>query len=166
MYLHWNEMTIRRLTAADNARIAEIARGNLKKFHLDLPGTAYFDPELDHLSTYYDAAPERRAYFVAADPCGRVVGGVGAAEFDGSAHCAEVQKLYLTDAAKGRGLGRELMRVIEDFARRAGYRQLYLETHTNLTAAIHLYERMGFQQIDRPAAVCHSTMDRFYQKML
>ena len=73
----------REIEPSDDARVAEIARYNLKKFHLDLPGTVYFDPELDHLSRYYRAAPDRRAYFVAVDGAGRVLGGVGLAEFSG-----------------------------------------------------------------------------------
>ena len=42
------------ITEADDRTIAEIVRTNLEKYHLDIPGTAYFDPELDHLSEYYD----------------------------------------------------------------------------------------------------------------
>lgn len=45
-----NNIKIRLITAADNSVIAEIIRTNLKKFNLDILGTAYFDPELDCLS--------------------------------------------------------------------------------------------------------------------
>lgn len=44
---------IRPITPQDDLRIAAIIRANLKERHLDTPGTAYFDPELDHLSQYY-----------------------------------------------------------------------------------------------------------------
>lgn len=47
----------REIEPSDDARVAEIARYNLKKFHLDLPGTVYFDPELDHLSAFYSEKP-------------------------------------------------------------------------------------------------------------
>lgn len=40
----------RKIEAADDGRIAEIIRANLEKLGLAVPGTAYFDPELDHLS--------------------------------------------------------------------------------------------------------------------
>ena len=72
----------RKIEPADDARIAEIVRANLKHFHLDIPGTAYFDPELEHLSAFYDAEPSKRRYFVAIDDAGQVVGGAGIAEFD------------------------------------------------------------------------------------
>ena len=159
-------LNYRKIEAADDKKIAEIIRANLKKLRLNIPGTAFFDPELDHLSAYYDSDPSRRAYFVVLDEKGQVIGGVGIAEFDGIENCAELQKLYLDDSAKGKGYGKELMRIAEDRARAFGYENLYLETHTNLTAAIKLYEKTGFHQIEKPCATPHGTMNRFYLKRL
>lgn len=156
----------RKITAADNAAIARIIRANLEKRQLNIPGTAYFDPELDRLSVYYDSDPAGRGYFVALDEAGQVIGGVGFAEFDGIADCAELQKLYLDDAAKGKGCGKALVQLAEDQARAAGYKKLYLETHTNLAVAMKLYEKMGFQQIEKPCTTQHTTMNRFYLKEL
>lgn len=157
---------IRPILASDDLKIAKIIRDNLEQFHLDIPGTAYYDKELDALSRFYNALPEKRRYFIITDKDNTVIGGVGIGEFEGFDCCAELQKLYLTDAAKGKGLGKKLMETAEKFAKNAGYRQLYLETHTNLEAAIGLYEKLCFHQIDKPAAVLHSTMNRFYLKTL
>lgn len=96
----------REIEPSDDARVAEIARYNLKKFHLDLPGTVYFDPELDHLSAFYSEKPDKRRYFVALDKDGQVIGGAGFAEFEGLDDCAELQKLYLVDSVKGKGYGK------------------------------------------------------------
>ena len=146
-----------------DAAMAAIVRAALKAHGLDIPGTAYFDEALDHLSVYYDR-PGRAYYVLLAD--GAVTGGVGLAQFEGLPGCCELQKLYLSPAARGRGLGYRMIRFIEDRARALGYRQIYLETHTNLQAAIHEYERSGYRQIPRPVAVVHTTMDRFYIKEL
>lgn len=156
--------TIRPIQAADDAKIAAIIRSNLEAYRLDVPGTAYFDPELDHLSRYYAGDPARRAYFILED--GAVLGGVGVAEFSGLEDCAELQKLYLADGLKGRGLGRQLLETAEDAARTLGYRRLYLETHSALVPALRLYEAAGFTQISQPETVLHTTMDRFYLKEL
>ena len=156
---------IRPILPEDDARLAEIIRQNLEKKHLNIPGTAYFDPELAHLSRFYAALPEKRAYFV-AECGGEVLGGAGYAECSAFEDCAELQKLYLSDSAKGKGLGRRLMETVEDRARQAGYRRLYLETHSILDTAIRLYERRGYRSIDRPASVQHGTMDRFYLREL
>ena len=159
-----NNINIRPITDEDNPIIAEIIRTNLKKFNLDIPGTAYFDSDLDCLSKYYFAMPKNRAYFIAEDENKQIIGGVGVAEFENVDCCAEIQKLYLTDAAKGKGLGTMLMQTAEKFAKDKNYKKLYLETHSNLKAAIRLYERLGFKETDRPTFVLHSTMDRFYIK--
>lgn len=159
-------LNYRSLTAADDAALASIIRTSLEQMHLNLPGTAYFDPELDHLSAYYAQKPKKRTYFVALDDAGQVVGGVGVAEFAPIPNCAEIQKLYLNDAVRGKGYSKELMRLAETWAKGAGYQQLYLETHSNLQIAIKLYEKLGFTQIERPKEVLHSTMDHFYIKHL
>lgn len=156
----------RKINSEDDILIANIIRTNLKALHLDIPGTAYFDPELDNLSTYYRCNPKKRVYFIALNECKQVIGGVGVAEYEGFDSCAELQKLYLDDAAKGLGYGEDLMNLAESWARSAGYQKLYLETHTNLTVAIKLYEKMGFHQIEQPDGILHGAMNRFYIKQL
>ena len=143
--------------------VAALIRKNLKAHHLDIPGTAYYDEGLDHLSAYYSAPG--RAYFVLLRD-GNVVGGIGLSEIDVFPNCSELQKLYLDDAVKGRGLGYQLIAHIEKEARRLGYRRMYLETHTNLQAAIHIYQKAGYKEIPRQASVVHSTMNMFYLKEL
>ena len=158
-------MELRRLTPEYDAALAALIRSNLKAHRLDIPGTVYFDAGLEHLSEYYSAEPDRRVYFALIDD-GTLVGGIGLAEFPLFEDCAELQKLYLSDAVKGRGLGYRLIEAVEDAARGMGYRQIYLETHTNLQAAMHIYEKSGYVLIDKPEAVVHATMNRFYLKRL
>lgn len=160
------KVCLRPITPADDAAMAEIVRVNLRHFGLDIPGTAYFDPELDTLSRFYAQRPGKRAYFVVVDSTQKVLGGAGMAEFEDIADCAELQKIYLCDEAKGLGLGMRLVRQIEQCAREAGYRRLYLETHTTLQAACGLYEKMGFSRVEPPVAARHGTMNRFYLKGL
>ncbi len=160
-----SDVTIRHITAADDEAMGTIARENLKAFGLDVPGTAYFDPELMRLSTFYDAEPTRRSYYVAIDEDGTLLGGAGLAEFEPLADTAELQKLYLSDAAKGHGLGTRLALLIEDRARELGYKHLYLETHSALKAALRLYEKLGYKATE-PVAANHTTMDHFYIKDL
>ena len=154
-------MNYRKLTKQDDQALAELIRDNLRKHHLDIPGTVYFDEGLDHLSVYYD--DPLRAYYVLIYG-DAVIGGVGFAEFGGFDDCCELQKLYLCDEHKGKGLGYDMMRFLEEKAWEYGYRRIYLETHTNLMAAIHLYEKCGYREIERPETVVHSTMNRFYLK--
>ena len=157
-------MNCQYLTSRYDAELAALIRANLKANHLDIPGTVYYDRGLDHLSEYY--ADPRRAYYVLLE--GDVVAGsIGLAEYSYFGEdCCELQKLYVDDEFKGRGLGYKLVKYIEERAREMGYRKMYLETHTNLQTAIQLYEACGYQQIERPGIVAHSTMNCFYLKVL
>lgn len=161
-YKHYR---IRRIEPRDNGVMAAIVRHNLKNHGLAIPGTAYFDTCLDDLCAFYAGRPGC-GYYVVTDEDGTVVGGIG---FDGThilPAAAELQKMYLADAAKGKGLSYFLMAFVEDRMREAGFQTSYLETHSNLKTAIHVYEKCGYRPIDRPAAVQHGTMDHFFVKAL
>lgn len=56
----------------------------------------------------------------------------------------EVKRMWTTPAARGRGLGRLILRDIEAEARRTGLERLLLETGAKLTAAVALYRSEGF----------------------
>ena len=154
----------RELLETDNAAVAALVRDNLKKYKLDIPGTAYFDEGLDRLSDHY--GNDGCKYYVIEDDHGQVIGGIGFSKFEPMEDTAELQKLYLSDSAKGSGLGYEMIDFIEERMREAGYKASYLETHDNLQAAIHIYEKMGYKEIERPKEVGHSTMNRFFRKEL
>ena len=154
------------ITGRNDAALAKIIRDNLKAHGLDLPGTVYFDDNLDHLSDFYLDKNHKCFYYVLLDDDDNVIGGIGLAEFEFFEDCAELQKLYLADDVKGSGIGYKLVELIENKAREYGYKRLYLETHTNLAAAIHIYEKCGFKLIEKPASVVHATMNRFYIKDL
>ena len=70
------------------------------------------------------------------------------------------------EKAKGLGLSYKLINLIEDTARNMWYKQMYIETHDNLATAIHVYEKCGYKEIERPEAVVHGSMNRFYLKEL
>ena len=147
-------MTFRLINENDDAVMAEIIRRNLKKNKLDIPGTAYYDAGLDKLSEMY-AGPDCNYYVVCDDDC-RVVGGIGYAKL--------LQKLYLDESVQGGGFAYEMIAYIEERMRDAGYRASYLETHDNLQAAIHIYEKSGYRDIDKPKEIVHSAMTRFMKK--
>jgi len=78
----------------------------------------------------------------------------------------EVAKMTVTEAARGTGLGRQLMQVCIDKAAELGGRRLYLETNSSLGPALGLYRAMGFTDLDpsmRPGtdyARCDVWMER------
>ncbi|MGP4116950.1 GNAT family N-acetyltransferase [Levilactobacillus zymae] len=159
-------MQIRPIQPADDSALYHIIQTDLQAAGLALPGTAYDDPELATLSQFY-AAQANRQYFVVVNAQREVIGGAGVAAYDAANGVAELQKLYLRADARGQGLSYQLLQHVEAFARQAGYRQLYLETHHRLAAALHVYHRAGFRLLAGPLRVAeHPTMDRFMVKDL
>lgn len=153
---------IREISARDNLKMKQIIQARLAENDLAIPGTAYFDPELANLAAFY-AARKNRCYFVLTNDRDEVIGGAGIAEYGETNEIAELQKLYLATAAQGQGASYQLMARAIAFAKSAGYQTLYLETHHNLAAAVHIYEKIGFEKLAAPLQVAqHNTMDLFY----
>ncbi len=71
----------------------------------------------------------------------------------------EIKRLYVDPSARGTGTGRRLVDVTIDAARRAGASALRLDTTKNLTAAIALYESLGFVFRDVYAESDHADDD-------
>jgi GNAT superfamily N-acetyltransferase len=59
----------------------------------------------------------------------------------------EVKRLWVNPIARGQGLGRRLMRAIEDRARSMGLARLQLDTNATLTEAVALYRSDGWTDI-------------------
>ncbi|MDQ0153998.1 GNAT family N-acetyltransferase [Robertmurraya andreesenii] len=158
-------MNIREIDEKDNQAMEQIIKRSLESFGLNIPGTAYFDPQLSSLAQFYKQQPNAK-YWVVVDEQDQVVGGVGIAPFGQKPGICELQKLYITPEVQGMGLSRKLMKVALDFAKEH-YTYCYLETMEKLEVANLLYIKLGFQQLERPLDGSeHSTMDAWYIKKL
>jgi ribosomal protein S18 acetylase RimI-like enzyme len=84
---------------------------------------------------------------------GRVLGTVMLQLWPHAAHVvrgpgeAEIRALAVAPEARGRGVGRALLRAVADRARACGVRHLLLSTQTNMLAAQHLYTGAGFRRL-------------------
>ncbi len=73
----------------------------------------------------------------------------------------EMKRLYVRPAHRKSGLGQHLVQAVIDAARRAGHRELRLDTLPSMTSAQALYRRMGFVEIP-PYNTAHLPGTRFY----
>ena len=106
----------------------------------DVLGAAYEDHQRHGLSIAQLFEPHVRFFLARLD--GLAVGCGGVAMFD---DYAEVKRMYTRPAARGRGVGKALLRRIEDEARGANKPVLCLETGIRQREAIGLYEHTGFR---------------------
>ncbi|HKY94915.1 MAG TPA: GNAT family N-acetyltransferase [Kiloniellales bacterium] len=81
---------------------------------------------------------------------------------------AQLKKLYVAKAARGKGLGAQLARHAEARARMAGLKALRLWTDTRFVEAHRLYERLGWhrQPMTRLLADASNTTEFEYRKRL
>jgi putative acetyltransferase len=90
-----------------------------------------------------EVAPGRGAFVIAYDDAPVGCGAVRVIE----AGTAEVKRMYVAPAARGRGVGAAVLAALEQEARALGATRLVLETGDRLAAAVALYRRAGFTEI-------------------
>lgn len=98
-----------------------------------------FDDELKQIPQMY--GPPHGALLLAKEGASYI--GCVALRPKGGGTC-EMKRLYVTDAAKGKGLGRQLAEAIIEAGTALGYKKMVLDTLDTLTPALRLYESLGF----------------------
>lgn len=102
------------------------------------------DDELVHIEGKY-LPPEGRL-IVAIDDSGSVCGCVAYHRLDETT--VEMKRLYVTPSGRGHHLGELLATRIMELAREDGYKRMVLDTVAPLEAAISLYRKLGFQEVE------------------
>jgi putative acetyltransferase len=139
-------ITIRNIQPEDNVELARIIRESLIEFDVPKIGTVYSDPDTDRLFELFTDAPN--SFYLVAEENGVLLGGCGIYPTEGlPAGYAELVKLYLTAATRGKGIGRMLMERCFEEALQLGYTHLYLESFPQLAKAVSLYEKSGFKEL-------------------
>ncbi len=95
-----------------------------------------FDPSDSEERSLWD-------YAVVAEDGGQLVG-FAATQYTAWNRRAVIWHLYVALDDRGRGVGTRLLSSVEDFARAAGARCLWLETQNVNHPAVHFYLRAGF----------------------
>ena len=143
-----NTFLIREIEAKDNAQVEHVIRSCFPEFELPLEGTAYADAETPKMFENYQANNE--VYFVIEEN-GEVVGGAGIKPLkDFETDVCELQKMYFLTKVRGKGYGKLLFDKCLKAAKDLGYKQCYLESASQLKAAIHIYESFEFKHLDNP----------------
>ena len=139
--------SIRFIEPKDNVALAAVIRAALTEFGANKPGTVYFDPTTDNLSALFETPGS--VYYV-AEKDNEILGGCGIFPTVGLPDkTCELVKLYLAPGARGTGLGKALMLKAMAWAKEAGYEQVYLETMPELSNAVTMYEKLGYNRLPK-----------------
>jgi GNAT superfamily N-acetyltransferase len=88
----------------------------------------------------------------------------GVCRYDGET--AEIRRMYVAPAVRGRGFSRTVLGALEDEARALGYARIRLETGIRQTAAIGLYRSAGFEPIERYGPYVDDELSVCFEKRL
>jgi len=91
--------------------------------------------------------------------------GCGGIELFGTEY-GEIKRMYVRPQFRGVGLARLMLDHLAAYAWERGVPLLRLETGIHQTAAISLYEGVGFQQIPPFGAYQEDPLSRFYEKRI
>lgn len=148
------DFIIREIKPSDNAALAKLIRSVIVEMGAPTVGTAYEDKATDLMFETYDK--ERKTYYV-LEHKNEIVGGAGIAQLDNyEGNVCELQKMYFLPIARGKGLGSKMISTCLEKAKSFGYELCYLETLPYMKAAVKLYKKYGFENIDGPMGnTCH-----------
>ena len=121
----------------------EYGIGPTPKFHYDI---------LD-MKKYY-VIPDRNAFFAAYDG-DNIIATAGVRAYDkdyeffkdcyNEDYTASIWRLMVDSEHRRKGLARSLVKEIEEFAKKKGYKEIYLNTHRYLEAALPFWDSLGYE---------------------
>jgi ribosomal protein S18 acetylase RimI-like enzyme len=137
-----SDFIISKASDTDLTDVAALFRAYAAALPIDLDAQRFIE-EVGNLPGAY--GPPRGALLLARAPDRTPLGCIALRPLDPSA--CEMKRLYVTPAARGLGLGRALIEALSVEATALGYLQMKLDTLSNMTEAIGLYRRLGFEPI-------------------
>ncbi|MEZ4938456.1 MAG: GNAT family N-acetyltransferase [Crocinitomicaceae bacterium] len=155
-----SSIEIRQIQKSDDPKIKEIILKSLEEYGANREGFAAKDPELESLSNFYYQIGG--IYFIAIEK-GEVIGGAGIAPLKGDTYVWELQKMYIRQSARGKGVGKKLIELCIQNAKTRNLSYLYIETLDSMKEANSMYQKYGFKKIDSPIGnTGHFGCDRYY----
>ncbi len=161
---------IRLLEPADVPALLTIIADSRAEYGIAERGVELLEPADRALYATYQR--QRSLYFVAVSGAavsgGEIVGGAGIAPLAGADPLTcELQRMYLRRDARGRSIGNALLEHCLKAARQLLFVRCYLETISQMQAALRFYARNGFRELQAPLGrTDHQHNDRWLVRHL
>ena len=139
---------IREIRAEDDDKICNIIKAVGSEYGAIGDGFGPSDLEVQCMSKHYSG--QNNSLYLVAEINNQLVGGGGIAAFQKSNEICELRKLFLLPTSRGSGIGKKLTQECLKFAKSKSYKKCYLDTLSNMTSAIALYESLGFTHLKHP----------------
>jgi putative acetyltransferase len=159
MNMQFQDFHIRNWQPVDRAAAAAVIGTTLAEYGLGWEPTGADRDVLEVETCYLETGGE----FWVVEQAEQVVGTSAYYPIPRGENAVEIRKMYLRPCARGQGLGRFLLTQLEATIQARGFAQIWIETASVLTEAVHLYETSGYQ----PATGVETLRcDRVYLKHL
>ncbi|MBO0784093.1 MAG: GNAT family N-acetyltransferase [Ktedonobacteraceae bacterium] len=139
------QISIREATAEDAELITAVLQASFAEYKAAFTTKAFTatTPTREHLIIRLSEGPIWVAFQ------GKII--VGTVSAVPKSEGVYLRSLAILPSARGQGIGRLLLKQVEEFALRHGYECVFLSTAPFLAQAIRLYERCGFHRSDEGA---------------
>ena len=134
---------ITKIKKADIEKTKELIREYLNWIDCDLS----FQQVDEELSSFPEKYEEPDGSFFVAKYCNVIIGCVGLKKY--VAGICEMKRLFVIDDYKGIGLGRELIGIVIEEAKKKGYDKMRLDTLPKMKPAQKLYREFDFYEIEQ-----------------
>ncbi|MFE1951614.1 GNAT family N-acetyltransferase [Streptomyces sp. NPDC059524] len=131
-----------------DADVDDVMREYFAEMGQRVMGRSVTSVELDTVlahDPHDDLGPPSGAFLVARSNEGEFLGCAGVQMLNGT-ETAELKRMYVRPAGRGTGLGKGLLRAVEETAVKLGATRIVCETNTQLIEARTLYARHGYQE--------------------
>lgn len=159
MKTYYGDFLIRSWAPSDREVAAAIIYNVLAEYGLRWDH-GHADRDVLEVETFYQ---ETGGEFWVVEQQGKLVGTAAYYPVQRGEKAVEIRKMYLSPAARGKGLGKFLLQQLEQAIANRGFRTIWLETDSVFKEAIKLYESRGYQPI---TGVETQRCDRVYTKSL
>lgn len=155
--------TIRKIQKEDNLALATMIRQVFIEHNAPQQGTVFSDPSTDHL---FELFQEENSIFWVLEIEGKAVGCCGLFPTQGLPEkCVELVKFYISNEARGKGFGLELMNKCVELAKEMGYKSVYIESLPEYAKAVNMYKKAGFKQLNQSLGNSgHTACDLWFLK--
>jgi putative acetyltransferase len=137
----YDDYLIRDWQPADRDAAAAVIAKTLAEYGLGWEPTGADRDVLEVEISYIDRGGE----FWVVVQAGSIVGTAAYYPIARGDRAVEIRKMYLLPSARGKGLGKYLLMLLEQRIRDRGYAQIWVETSTLLVEAVAMYVNNGYQ---------------------
>lgn len=141
MKTYYKDFLIRDWQPGDRNPAAETISTVLAEYSIIFEPTGA-DIDVLEIETYYQ---ETGGEFWVIEQEGKVVGTSGYYPVKRGEKSVEIRKMYLLPTVRGKGLGKYLLKELENAIANRGFQEIWIETASVLKEAVNLYERSGYQ---------------------